>query len=174
MMRYLFLILYYGFATYLPDSYSPFIGKISNSIRIFLCRRIFKKCGKEKIIINRKAYFGNGKDIEIGDFSSIGAETILPNNIIIGKYVMMAPYVHILANNHCFDRTDIPICFQGYSPHQAIEIEDDCWIGQRVIIIPNRKVKKGTIIATGAVVTKDYEEYSIIGGNPARLIRKRI
>jgi len=174
MIRVLFLILYYGFATYLPDSYSPVVGKISNSIRVFLCRRMFKKCGKKEIIINRKAYFGTGKELEIDDFSSIGAETILPNNIVIGKYVMMAPHVQILTNNHCFDRVDVPICFQDYSPHQRIVIEDDCWIGQRALIMPNRNLKKGTIVAAGAVVTKDFEEYSIIGGNPAKLIRKRI
>ena len=174
MIRLLCLIIYYGFATYLPDSYSPIVGKISNFIRVFLCRGIFKKCGKEKIVINRKAYFGTGKNIELGDYSGIGADTILPNNIIIGKYVMMAPYVQILSNNHRFDRIDIPMCFQGFSPDKIVVIEDDCWIGQKVLIMPGRTIKIGTIVAGGAVVTKDFDEYSIIGGNPAKLIKKRI
>lgn len=52
-------------------------------------------------------------------------------------------------------------------------IEDDCWIGVRSILTPGRHIKKGSIIAAGAIVTKDFDEYSIIGGNPAHLIKKR-
>lgn len=53
-------------------------------------------------------------------------------------------------------------------------IEDDCWIGTRVIMTPGRKIGKGSILAAGAIVTKDVEPYSIVGGNPARVIKKRI
>ena len=60
------LFLYYGFATYLPDSYSFFFGKTSNKVRIYLCKRIFGKCGKIQTI-NRKVSFGTGRNIEIGD-----------------------------------------------------------------------------------------------------------
>lgn len=59
-------------------------------------------------------------------------------------------------------------------PNQRFVIEDDCWIGARVIMTPGRIIRKGTIVATGAVVTKDFEAYSIIGGNPAKLIRTRL
>lgn len=67
MMRYLFLFLYYGFAQHLPSSYFPCVGKYFNAFRIFCCKRIFKCCGKISTI-DRHAYFGNGKDLEIGDF----------------------------------------------------------------------------------------------------------
>lgn len=167
------LVLYYGFATYLPDSYSPLFGKISNAIRIFLCRRIFKYCGNVSNI-NRKVYFGTGNLIEIGDYSSIGANNVIPKNTIIGKYVMMAPEIHIVANNHKFDSTKIPMCFQHSIEGQTPTIiEDDFWIGVRAIFTPGHRIGKGSIIAAGAVVTKDVEPYSIIGGNPAKLIRKR-
>lgn len=84
---------------WLPSSYSPLIGKLCNYIRIYCAKRIFKKCGKITTI-DRKAYFGTGKEIEIGDYSGIGANCTIPNNIIIGKFVMMAPNVYILSNNH--------------------------------------------------------------------------
>lgn len=45
-MRNIYLLLYYGFARYLPSSYAPVVGKPSNAIRIFLVKRIFKSCGK--------------------------------------------------------------------------------------------------------------------------------
>lgn len=172
MSKKLCLILYYAIATYLPDSYSPIVGKISNWFRVFLCKRIFKKCGKIQTV-NRKAYFGNGSEVEIGDYSGIGANCILPNNIKMGSYIMMAPDVHILGVNHRFDRTDIPMGLQGNAEKATTVIEDDCWIGAHVIMTPGRKVATGTIVAAGAVLTKDFPEYSIVGGNPAQLIKSR-
>ncbi len=174
MKKKFFLILYYGLAQYLPDSYSPFVGRLANAIRIFCVKRIFKKCGKVSAI-NRKVYFGTGKDIEIGDYSSIGRDSIIPKNTIIGKYVMMAPEVHIVSDNHSFSSTEMPMCFQGANKnHPPTIIEDDCWIGVRVIMTPGRHIKRGSIIAAGAVLTKNFDEYSIAGGNPAKLIRSRI
>lgn len=86
----------------------------------------------------------------------------------------MAPDCCILANvNHTFSRTDIPMREQGVSYTNPTIIGDDVWIGQNVLITPGRKVSNGTIIAAGTVVTKDFPEYSIIGGNPSRLIRCR-
>lgn len=169
----IFLVLYYGFCQYLPNSYSVLGGKLWNSCRIFCCRRIFKYCGKVSTI-NRRAYFGNGKNVVIGDYSGIGENCVIPNDIVIGKYVMMAPDVHILTNNHLFDNTDIPMCLQGYScPKSNTVIEDDCWLGIRVIMTPGHRIGRGSILAAGAVVTKDVQPYSVVGGNPARLIKKR-
>lgn len=76
-MRNIYLLLYYGFARYLPSSYAPVVGKPSNAIRIFLVKRIFKSCGKISTI-DRLAYFGNGKDLEIGDYSGIGERCVVP------------------------------------------------------------------------------------------------
>ena len=50
-------------------------------------------------------------------------------------------------------------------------IDDDVWIGRDVTIMVGRHISKGTIVAANSVVTKDFPEYSIIGGNPAKLIR---
>ena len=52
-------------------------------------------------------------------------------------------------------------------------IEDDVWIGRNVIMTPGRLIKKGSIIAAGCVLSKDFPEYSIVGGNPSKLIRIR-
>lgn len=169
------LALFYGFANHLPDSYTPFIGKISNRIRIGICKHIFKKCGKISTV-NRNVYFGNGCDIEIGDYSGIGANCNIPNDIKIGKYVMMGPDLYCITFHHEYSRVDIPMCFQGdcKKPEDAcIVIDDDVWIGARVIITKRRHIGKGSIIAAGAVVTKDVPEYSIVGGNPATLIKSR-
>ena len=136
-------------------------------------KHIFHKCGKIATV-DTHAYFGNGRDVEIGDGSGIGAYNHLPNNIKIGNDVMMGPDIYIVSNNHSFDRIDIPMNKQGIIKAQPTVIEDDCWIGARSIMTPGRRVRKGSIIAAGSVLTKDFPEYSIVGGNPARLIKSRI
>ncbi|WP_237040436.1 acyltransferase [Phocaeicola faecalis] len=167
------LMLYYSVAYYLPSSYSKPFGRMSNKIRVLLCRCIFYKCGKN-ITIERKANFGNGLSIEIGDYSGIGVNCVVPSNIIIGKYVMMGPNVYILSQNHSFNRTDIPMYLQGYIKSYArTTIEDDCWIGRNVTMTPGRHISKGCIIGACALLSKDFPEYSVVGGNPAKLIKMR-
>ena len=87
---------------------------------------------------------------------------------------MMAPEVYIVANGHVFSSVNKPMCFQGTTGRQnQTIIDDDCWLGVRTILTPGHHIGKGSIIGAGSVVTKDVEPYSIVGGNPARLIRKR-
>lgn len=171
-MKTLCLILYYGFARYLPVSYVPIIGKACKWIRYQLCRRIFKKCGKN-VNVERMAFFGRGKNIEIGDNSGIGINSNIPSDTIIGNDVMMGPNCYILGVNHAFDRVDIPMWQQGSTPRKQTIIGDDVWIGRGVLMTPGRVIKKGTIIAGGCVLCKDFPEYSIVGGNPSKFIRSR-
>ena len=100
-------------------------------------------------------------------------EDRIPNNIKIGNDVMMGPDIYIPANNHNFDRIDIPMRIQGTSNSKPVIIEDDCWIGARVIITPGKRICKGAIVGAGSVVTRSVENYSVVGGNPARIIRNR-
>lgn len=171
----LFLFIYYCFAQFLPDSYcfiSP-VGKVSNSIRIWCVKHIFKKCGRIRTI-NRRVQFGSGRNIEMGDESGIGARTSIPSNTIIGKHVILSRDCMLWHANHNYDRTDIPINDQGMGPTLPTIIEDDCWIGMRCLLTPGRHVRKGTLVAMGSVLTKDYPEYSVVGGAPAKLIRNRL
>ena len=137
-------------------------------------KRIFKRCGKIATV-NRKAYFGNGREVEIGDGSGIGENCHLLNDIKIGSQVMMGPDVYIVGNaeNHEFLRTYIPMGMQGKRIAGRTIIEDDCWIEARVVMTAGQHIKKGSIVAADAVLTKDFEEYSIVGGNPAKLIKTR-
>lgn len=120
------------------------------------------------------AYFGSGLDIEIGDNSGIGINSCIPSNTKIGKNVMMGPNCYILASNHAFERIDIPMIKQGHTSKKKTIIEDDVWIGRDVLMTPGRVIKKGSIIAGGCVLCKNFPEYSIIGGNPSKLIKSRL
>lgn len=172
-IRGIFAIIYYGFAYHLPGSYFPVLGPLCNRIRIMCARRMFKKCGHISTI-DRHAYFGTGSQIEMGDFSGIGAYCVVPGNTIIGRYVMMAPEVHIVNNNHRISSTEIPMCMQGAdTDHPPTVIEDDVWLGVRAILTPGHRIGQGSVVAAGAVVTKDVAPYSVVGGNPAKIIKSR-
>lgn len=168
------LFLYYSFAQWLPEKNCKirWIGSFSKWFRAFLCRRIFKKCGKN-VNIQRRVYFGKGYGIELGDNSGIGSYSHLPPNTIIGNNVMIGPKLNILWSNHKMDRTDIPMIQQGMLPTKQCIIEDDVWIGTNVTMTPGRYIKCGSVIGACCVLTKDFPNYSVIGGNPSRLIRIR-
>lgn len=166
------LIIYYGIAYWLPSSYSFICGGFFKRFRASLCRHIFLYCGKN-VNIERKANFGSGLEIELGDESGLGINCSIPSNTKIGKFVMMGPNCVILPHNHKFDRTDIPMCHQGFSSKLPTYIDDDVWIGRDVLMTPGRIIKKGTIIAGGCILCKNFPEYSIVGGNPSKLIKSR-
>lgn len=160
------LVLYYCLARFLPS------GRFGKLVRYHICKRIFKKCGKN-VNVERLATFGNGFNVMIGDNSGIGINSCIPNDTIIGNDVMMGPNTYILVHNHAFDRTDITMREQGIYERKQTIIEDDVWIGRDVLMTPGRTIKKGSIIGAGCVLTKDFPEYSIVGGNPSKLIRNR-
>ncbi|AUG58715.1 MAG TPA: acetyltransferase [Ruminiclostridium sp.] len=167
---YICLILYYFIARHLPGSDMPYsLG--AKRIRRFLCKRIFKKAGKN-INIEHGAFFASGRDIEIGDNSGLGLNCRITGPLKIGSYVMMGPDVMIFTQNHRNDRLDIPMMLQT-DPKKPVVIGDDVWIAARAIILPGVTIGKGAIIGAGAVVTKDVPEYAVVGGNPARVIRYR-
>lgn len=160
-------VLYTIFAKNLPVSRR---AKIFKKIRYFFAKKIVNKIGKN-VNIEKGAYF-NPK-VKIGDNSGIGVNCELNGDITIGNNILMESEVVFYTENHEFKDTKKTIIEQGYREEKPIIIEDDCWIGRRAIILPGVKIAKGTIIGAGAIVTKNFPEYSIIGGNPAKIIGKR-
>lgn len=170
-MKVLALMTYYLVARHLPSSENPFFP-FGRSLRSCLGRRIFKKAGKQ-INVEKGAFFGRGSEIEIGDYSGIGKNAVLQGVIAIGNYVMMGPDVMIYTRNHAFEDLKKPMMFQGERDVKKVIIKDDVWIGARSILLPGVEVGEGAIIGAGSVVTKSIEPYSIVGGNPARVIGTR-
>jgi maltose O-acetyltransferase len=170
LCREISLFLYYSLARYLPVSGLPF-GLGAGWFRAFLCRNIFKTCGRH-VTIEHGAWFGSGRDLDLGEYSGLGLNCRVNGPLTIGRDVMMAPDVMIFTQNHETSRLDIPMRLQT-APKKPVVIGDDVWIGARVIILPGVQVGNGAILAAGAIVTKDVPAYAIVGGNPARLIRMR-
>ncbi len=168
-MNKILFVLFYRFAKKLPISYERF-GTLSKIIRFYLASRYVKKCGKN---VNFEKGASFGYDLEIGNNSGVGINAQLSSGIKIGNNVMMAPDVVILTTSHEYLSTDIPMVLQGSRELKNVIIEDDVWIGQRVIILPGVTLQIGTIVGAGSVVTKTFPPYSVLVGNPARLIKSR-
>lgn len=173
MKRYFFLFLYKLLFSWLPATDNTLcLSKVIRISRSFVAGKCLDKCGKN-INIERMADFGKGVGIELGDNSGLGINCRVRGPLSIGRDVMMGPDCIIHTENHEFSRIDIPMNAQGFQPTQKVTIGDDVWIGSRVIILPGVHIGSHSIIGAGAVVTKDIEDYSIVGGAPAKLIRSR-
>ena len=90
-----------------------------------------------------------------------------------GKYTMFGPGVSILGGDHVFTDPQIPMIFSGRPEMPSTRIGRDVWIGAKTFIKAGIIVGDGAIVAAASVITKDIPEYSIYGGNPAKLIRMR-
>ena len=108
-----------------------------------------------------------GTDCLVGEYSIIRGQ----GGVTIGNRVYTSPYTQIIAVNHVFDNPDQPFVDQGITA-EGIIIEDDVWLGAGAIITDGVHIGKGAVVAAGAVVTKDVPPHSVVGGAPAKLIRK--
>lgn len=166
MKNKLHLFLYYTIFRKIPVSHT-IMGKIAMYFRYKSAKIIFKKCSIG-VNIEKGAYFGKGKEIEIGDYSGIGINCRVPPNIKIGKFVMMGKGVIIYNVSHNFDNIEIPMYYQGSRYLKQLTISDDVWIGSNVIILPKvERIGRESIIGAGSVVTKSVPDFAIVGGNPA-------
>jgi len=113
------------------------------------------------------------KDLITGAYCYIGPGARIPPRVVFGNYVMLGPEVAIVGGDHIFDRVSAPICFSGRPEMPTTTLEDDVWIGHRALIKAGVTVGRGAIVAMGAVVVKDVECYTIVGGVPAQYLRRR-
>lgn len=165
------LSLYYAVGKKLPESYAK-VHFFSRKIRYFLCRWIFESIGKD-VNIEKNVFFGNGRNIRIGDYSGIGMNARIQGPLQIGSHCMMGPDVLIYTRGHNTEDVEVPMMFQGDTTEKKVIIEDDVWIGARAILLPGVRIGRGSIVAAGAVVTKDVEPYTVVGGVPAVIIKNR-
>lgn len=113
--------------------------------------------------------------VTIGSHSTVNNFTIIDGfgkGVSIGNGVRIAAHCMIISSNHVFESTDQYIYEQGLSS-EGIIIEDDVWIGTGCKILDGVHIKQGAIIAAGAVVTKNVGAYEIVGGVPAKVLKKR-
>jgi galactoside O-acetyltransferase len=177
-----------------------FPGGLGRSLRYITYKGRFKSCGRG-ISIPCPVFFKGFENIELserisfGPYNSIFAESStgeasikIGNNVSLNRNVMvnsdvkgeiiieenciLGPNVVIRASGHKYDDLTVPIREQGHHKGRIV-IKAGTWIGANAVVLPDVTVGKGTIVAAGAVVTKDVDDYEIVGGVPAKKIGSR-
>ncbi len=110
-------------------------------------------------------------DVIIGDHTRVGLHNTVIGPVTIGSHVNLAQGITVTALNHNFSETGRRIDEQGISTKHVI-IEDDVWIGANAVILPGVRIGTHSVVAAGAIVTKDVPSHSLVAGVPAKLIKK--
>ena len=110
-------------------------------------------------------------DIIIGDHTRVGLHNTVIGPVTIGSHVNLAQGITVTALNHNFSETGRRIDEQGISTKHVI-IEDDVWIGANAVILPGVRIGTHSVVAAGAIVTKDVPSHSLVAGVPAKVIKK--
>lgn len=137
---------------------------------IKLEKELFGKTG-ENLYVNPPLYVDYGRHISVGEnfYANMNCVFLDVNRITIGNNVMIGPSVGIFTAGHPVD-PDVRNMELEFGT--AITIEDNVWIGGNATILPGITVGMNSIVAAGSVVTKDVPPNSIVGGNPAKVIRE--
>lgn len=161
-----------------------FIRYIKDTRDLFLKHIIWRR-----YTIGKRFHCGRGvflwarNEITIGDDFYIGKYSIIETNCRIGNGVIIANHVGIVGRyDHCYQQVGVPIRralsirdkeYDWKGKDEMTIIGDDVWIGFGATVMSGVNIANGTIIAAGAVVTKDTEPYSIYAGVPAKKISDR-
>jgi acetyltransferase-like isoleucine patch superfamily enzyme len=153
--------------------------ELSRDVRIdpraFIGRGGPVRFGESTIVRAGTMLLPSGGSIVVGARTSLNQYIVIngEGGVTIGDDVMIAAFCSIFAANHKIDRIDIPMRQQGMITKGGIVIENDVWLGTHCVILDGVRIGTGSVIAAGAVVSKDVEPYSIIGGVPAKVIGTR-
>lgn len=115
-----------------------------------------------------------GEGLSVGHDTYIGPQSILGAGgfVAIGVNVTLGARVQILAEEHRFETSDVPVGEQGVT-RVGITLEDGCWVGNNAIILDGVTLGRGAVVGAGAVVTRDVPPGAVVAGNPARPIESR-
>jgi acetyltransferase-like isoleucine patch superfamily enzyme len=115
-----------------------------------------------------------GEGVVTGKCCWIGINAVIASGqggIFLGDNVLIAPHAILVTGNHDLENVDTPLIEHEYRG-LPIHIGSNVWIGANAVILGGVTIGDGSVVAAGAVVTKDVEPYSIVGGVPAKELRK--
>jgi len=109
-------------------------------------------------------------NLEVGDWSAIGENALIYNlgPLTIGTKVTISHGAHLCAGTHDYTKPDMPLV------KPPITIGDQAWVCADAFVGPGVTVGEGAIVGARAVVMKDVEPWSIVAGNPAKFIKRRV
>ena len=147
------------------------------SLRNSILKEMLKECGDDVIIqMPFKVLYGINTKIGNHVFINYNVNLLDGGEIIIGDRVLIGPDVKIYAGSHSLKSSERMKIEDGkmklISIPKNVIIENDVWICGNSTIVPGVKIGHDSVIAAGSVVTKDVEPYTLVGGNPAKVIKK--
>lgn len=148
-------------------------GILGLANRYALARSLSPEFG-DNVSIHDSFYFTDLEKVHFGSNVSVQpmCSFIGPGEIYIGNDVSIAHGVSVISGEHNFDSLEENIKDQGVKEKDVV-IKDNVWIGAKATVLGGVTIGEGSIVAAGAVVTKDVEPFSIVAGVPAKLIKRR-
>lgn len=112
--------------------------------------------------------------VTVGDYTYIASEVFFADDlkgglIEVGNYASIAPFAVLVAISH---PNFSPVRKLVECKRAKVVIEDGAWIGSHAVVLPGVRIGKCSVVAAGAIVTKDVPPYTIVAGAPAKVIRK--
>lgn len=156
---------------------NPFFHKHGKGSRV--CRRVRMdvlpfsvfELGADSTIEDFSVVNNGVGPVVIGSGSRIGLGNVLIGPVTVGNQVILAQNVVLSGLNHTYEDIHVPIRQQKVTTAQ-ITVEDEVWIGANVVVTAGVTIGKHSVVAGGSVVTKNVPPYSIVAGNPARLLKQ--
>lgn len=143
-------------------------GKLGVYLRAGFYRFVFTQCSPDAVISFAVLFSQRDTEIEGGVY--VGPQCNI-GKCKIGSNTLLGSGVHIMSGKgqHNFDDPTTPIKDQG-GVFNKVEIGENCWLGNGALVMAN--VGKGSVVAAGAVVVDDVPERVVVGGNPAKILKK--
>lgn len=146
-------------------------SKIHSTVRLDILPVKPVKIGNYSVIEDYCTVNNGVGNIIIGDNTRIGIGSTLIGPVNIGNDVRLAQNVVVSGLNHNYNDISVPISQQGVSTDE-VYIGDESWIGANAVILPGIFIGKHCVVAAGSVVTKNVPSYSVVAGNPAKLVKQ--
>jgi len=149
---------------------------IKQFIRKLITSLLLKvNCIEKNILISKGFTKSRKNKLELpGNNIYFGGNCHIGVNLTVRSFVMVASNVSFVGADHDITNPKELMFYSGRAKMLGVTIEENVWIGHGSIVLDGVNILEGSIVAAGAVVTKTFPKYSIIGGNPAKLIRSRV
>ncbi|WP_313396176.1 acyltransferase [Sphingobacterium multivorum] len=133
----------------------------------------FRKCqiGARTVVESYSLINNAVGDLIIGSHSRIGVGNTVIGPVWIGDYVQIGQHVLISGLNHKYENIDITIAEQGIEV-SSVRINNNVWIGANAVILAGITIGEHCVVGAGSVVTKDVPPFSVVVGNPAKVVKK--
>lgn len=147
--------------------FKPFSLPFFNGWRIVLLR-VFGASIGNGCVIHSSAYIPSPKNLVVGDKSAIGPEVKLHiGKTIIGDKVTISQRTYLCSATHSISSVNTP--FEA----GIIEVKDFAWVAAEAFIMTNVIIGEGAIVGARSAVFKNVDEWTVVGGNPAKFLKKR-